>query len=110
VLYLYYLSSFHFLSNFSYASHSLFLNFYFLFILLYFWQSSGCPPPGPPSHSSLFHSSCPLTPRGFPHWNRSPARLPHSLGQVVPEFIQSFPTEARPGSRLLYMCLGPQTS
>jgi hypothetical protein len=43
----------------------------------------------------------------FPH---IPARPPHSLGPQVSGGLGTSPTEARPGSPLLYMCRGSRNS
>ena len=92
-----------------------FILFYFILFLITsssFLQPSHYPPCGLPSHSSsFFHAPSPrgctrtLTP--YHH----PARPLHSLGPQVSQGLgDSLLTEARPGSPLLYMCVGPQTS
>ena len=73
---------------------------YFIFIVQF---------PSPPtlsSHSSSSHSPSPLSPRGCPLTH---ARPQHSLGPQVSQGLgTTSPTQARPGTPLLYMCLAPR--
>ena len=91
----------------------IFLLLLLLLLLTYFYNPViipllVCPPtvphpiPPPPSPRGCTRT---LTP--YHH----PARPLHSLGPQVSQGLgDSLLTEARPGSPLLYMCVGPQTS
>ena len=73
-----------------------------IFITFIFLSSSHCPPPSLLSYSSSSQSSSPLSPRGCPH----PARPLHSLRPQISQGLGvSSPTDARPGSLRLSMCL-----
>jgi hypothetical protein len=87
-----------------------YLNFYCYFI---YSQSSHCSPSQYPlSHLVLY--PCP-PPSCFwehaPHTTTPASRPPYYLGpQVSQDLVTSSPTVARPGSPLMYMCLGTWTS
>ena len=75
------------------------LTFFFFISFFIYLHSSSCPPLRSLIHSSSFHSSSPLPPRGFsPSYQASP-----SLGTQVSQGLST-------GTSLLYMYKGPRSS